>query len=470
MSGRPYPTFPIAIVDDEEYVLVGIENLLKSAGIGNVVAVREPKDLPCLIERLSVGVVLLDLAMPGIDGKELLALVRQNYPQTSVIVITGNTGLDNAVECMKLGAADYLTKPVEGARLTTSVRRLVEMQELARENLDMRDRLLSPRQERPEALGGIATAGVAMGPVLAYAEAIAPSSHPALITGETGVGKELFARALHDLSGREGQFVAVNVAGLDDAFFSDLLFGHRAGAFTGSQGSLDGLIDKAKNGSLFLDEIGDLSNSSQVKLLRVIETGEYYPLGSDLMKRSKARIIVATNRDIPAAMKAGEFRKDLFYRLHSHHLHIPPLRDRREDIPILVERFLDLSARELSKKAPTPPPELFGLLHSYDFPGNVRELRTMVFEAVNRHKDGVLSLRSFSDAMGERRQTALPGAPSLVFPDPLPSLKQVTELLVDEALRRASGSQSLAARLLGISPQAISKRLKSRRAKADGQS
>ena len=467
MSGQLYPDFPIAIVDDEDYVLASVAGILKSEGITNLIPIGDPAALLDLMAERSIGVVLLDLVMPGLGGRELLPRLRQDYPQASVAVITGNKELDIAVECMRLGATDYLTKPVEAARLTTTVRRLVEIQELMRENLDMRDRLLSPRRERSGAFSDIVTAGVTMDPVLRYAEAIALSSHPVLITGETGVGKELFARAIHALSGREGDFVALNVAGLDDSFFSDILFGHRAGAYTGAQVGLDGLIDRAKGGTLFLDEIGELSRSSQVKLLRIIETGEYYPLGSDLMKRSKARIVAATNRDLPVAIAKEEFRKDLFYRLHSHHLHILPLRERREDIPLLVEHFLAHSAAELSKKTPTPPPELFALLHSYSFPGNVRELQSMIFDAVNKHGDGVLSLRTFREAMGERRPSALAEPPRLVFPDPLPSLKQVTELLVDEALRRASGSQSLAAQLLGVSPQAISKRLKTRQARAD---
>ena len=469
MSDRLYPDFPIAIVDDEEYVLASVENILKSEGFGNVVAVRDAKDFLVLAEDLSIEAVLLDLMMPGTDGRELLARLRQERPQTSVIVITGNKDIDKAVECMKLGAADYLTKPVEAARLASSVRRLIQMKELERENLEIREKLLFPGRRRHPAFDTIATAGKSMGPLFAYTEAIAPSSHPVLISGETGVGKELFARAVHDLSGREGAFVAVNVAGLDDGFFSDLLFGHRAGAYTGSQGSLDGLIERAKNGSLFLDEIGDLSSGSQVKLLRVIESGEYYPLGSDLLKRSKARIIVATNRNLEKAIETGEFRRDLYYRLHSHRLHIPPLRNRKEDLPFLVERFFEQSAAELSKKIPSPPPELFGLLRSYDFPGNVRELRAMIFEAITRHEGGVLSLSCFKELMGERRQAAIPPSTTAAFPSPLPSLKELSELLFDEALRRAEGSQSLAAQLLGISPQAVSKRLKARKTKADNQ-
>ena len=466
MSAKTYPSFAVAIVDDEEYALVCLENLLRAEGITNVLPIKDPRSLPALIEESSIGIVLLDLALPGMDGRELLALLRRDHPQVSVIVITGNRDIDRAVECMRLGASDYLTKPVDGARMVISLRHLIELQELLRENLDMRDRLLRPRGEASAAFGTITTAGRTMGPLIDYAEMIATTSHPVMITGETGVGKELFARAIHEKSGREGEFVAVNVAGLDDAFFSDLLFGHRAGAYTGSQGGLEGLIERAKNGSLFLDEIGDLSHSSQVKLLRVIESGEYYPLGSDLLKRSRARIIVATNRDLDKAIETGAFRKDLFYRLNIHHVHIPPLRERKEDIAPLAELFIAESAAELSKRIAGLAPEFLEQLGSLDFPGNVRELRAIIFDAVNSHQGGKLTLRSYKKA-GEARRKEPESPAALTFPCPLPTLKELSELLFDEALLRAKGNQSLAARLLGISPQAVSKRLRTRQTRID---
>jgi transcriptional regulator with PAS, ATPase and Fis domain len=313
--------------------------------------------------------------------------------------------------------------------------------------------------------------------LMAYAEAIARSSHPVLVIGETGVGKELFSRAVHALSGRKGELVAINAAGLDDALFADLIFGHRKGAYTGADSDLEGLIDKARDGTLFLDEIGDLSLASQLKLLRVIETGEYFPLGSDLMRRGRARFIVATNRDLDAVVGASHFRRDLYYRLRGHQIRIPPLRERLGDLPLLVERFIASAAEELGKKPPLAPPELYPLLRGYTFPGNVRELQSMVFEAVNAHGtqgagasgSGSLSLSIFREAIGLASGGTAPHrppaeTPPLIFPNPLPSASELAELLFDEALKRAGGNQSVAARLLGVSPQAVSKRLKARKA------
>ncbi len=460
MSAVTYPAFPVAIVDDEETILASVTGILKAEGITNVISVQDPRRLEILIAERGVRVILLDLVMPVVGGVELLSRIRQDFPSVSIAIVTGNKDVDRAIECMKLGAADYLTKPVERARLVTTVKRLIEIQDLAAENQAIRDRLLDPGKARPLAFDPIIGTSAALDRVMRYAEAIAPTSHPVLITGETGVGKELFARAVHELSGRSGAFVATNAAGHDDTFFSDLLFGHRAGAYTGSTGALEGLLDRAKEGTLFLDEIGDLSRTSQVKLLRTIETGEYYPLGSDLMKRSKARIVVATNRDLDLAMADGSFRKDLFFRLNSHHIEIPPLRERMADLPVLVSHFIGKSATELGKTAPLPSPALLALLGGYGFPGNIRELEAMVFEAMTTHRGDFLGCEAFAKIAPACAVASKARSRVLDFPEPLPSLKEISELLVAEAMARAHGNQSVAARLIGVSPQAISKRLK----------
>ena len=192
----------------------------------------------------------------------------------------------------------------------------------------------------------------------------------------------------------------MNVAGLDDALFSDALFGHKRGGFTGADRDRPGLVEQAAGGTLFLDEIGDLSPASQVKLLRLLQEGTYFPIGSDVMKRADIRVLVATNRDLRALQASGGFRKDLYYRLQAHHLHLPPLRERREDLPLLVAHFLAKAAGLLGRPAPTPPRELVPLLALYSFPGNVRELEGLIYDAVSRHRSGVLSLRSFREKTG----------------------------------------------------------------------
>jgi DNA-binding NtrC family response regulator len=310
--------------------------------------------------------------------------------------------------------------------------------------------------------------------IFQYLESIAHSRQPILITGETGVGKELFAQAIHVLSELDGHWVVVNVAGLDDVMFSDTLFGHARGAFTGADRSRRGLIETANGGSLFLDEIGDLPQPSQVKLLRLLQNGEYMPLGEDRPRHSQAHIIAATNRDLWLLQRKGHFRKDLNFRLRTHHVHLPPLRERADDIPLLVDHFLVEAARELKKRKPTPPKELYTLLQTYAFPGNVRELRSMIFDAVSRHRAKVLSLEVFKEHMD--RENGGAGGPVQPVADldeaapfrgfqELPTIKEMTRMLIAEAMRRANGNQSIAARMLGISQPALSKRLKTQNAK-----
>jgi transcriptional regulator with PAS, ATPase and Fis domain len=262
--------------------------------------------------------------------------------------------------------------------------------------------------------------------------------------------------------------VPVNVAGLDDNVFADTLFGHKKGAFTGAEQARGGLLEQAAGGSLFLDEIGDLSHPSQVKLLRLLQDGEYFPLGSDVAKRSDARILVATNQDLNTLQTTSRFRKDLYYRLCDHHIHIPPLRERMEDLCLLLDHFLTKASTALSKSRPTPPEELLTLLSSYHFPGNLREMESMVFDSVSSHRSGKLSMDIFKSHIFQKppspnkeqpQQTQREGV-SVTFSERLPTLKELEQKLVDEAMRRAGGNQSIAALSLGITRQALNKRLK----------
>jgi two-component system, NtrC family, nitrogen regulation response regulator GlnG len=371
---------------------------------------------------------------------------------------------------MQAGAIDYLVKPVEASRLVASVRRALEVRALRAELLSLKERLLTDTPHHREAFAEIITQSKTMHAIFRYIEAIARSPQPVLITGETGTGKELVARAINRVAGGPGEFVAVNVAGLDDTMFSDTLFGHTKGAFTGADRPRDGLITQAADGTLFLDEIGDLAAASQVKLLRLLQDGTYYPLGADRPRQSRARIVVATNYDVSERLSAGLFRKDLYYRLRAHHIQIPPLRDRREDLPLLVNHFLEKAAQALQKPQPTPPLALYSLLKTYAFPGNVRELEAMAFDAVARHQGGLLSLQSFKvaiaagpPAMHDETEPATLMSLSSLFPDRLPTLSEAQGALIAEALRRADGNQGVAAGMLGLSRQALNKRLTRRK-------
>jgi DNA-binding NtrC family response regulator len=412
--------------------------------------------------------VVLDLTMPHLSGEDLLPEICRSHPGLPVIIMTGLNEIEIAVRCMRAGAFDYMVKPVEPMRLVSGVRNALEMRSMQREQAEIRARVFGDHQDRPEAFAEIVTASPRMAALFRYMEAVAPGPRPVLITGETGVGKELFAKALHLASGRTGGFVTVNVAGLDDQMFSDALFGHVKGAFTGADKPRTGLVAAAAGGTLFLDEFGDLSMPSQVKLLRLLQGNEYTPLGSDVVQRSTARIVAATNADLDAMQREGRFRTDLYYRLQSHQVHIPPLRERLDDLPLLLDHFLGEAASELGKPKPRPPQELLTLLATYHFPGNVRELEAMVYDAVSRHQSRMLSSATFEARIEAQRgnESGVPAPPGVPVEGPfalfteLPTLKSAQELLIREALRRAQGNQSVAAKLLGITQSGLSKALK----------
>jgi DNA-binding NtrC family response regulator len=303
--------------------------------------------------------------------------------------------------------------------------------------------------------------------VFRYAEAIAPTSLPVLVTGETGVGKELLARAVHTLSGRTGPFVAVNVAGLDDTLFSDTLFGHRRGAFTGATDDRPGMIRRAARGTLFLDEIGDLGGDSQIKLLRLLQEREYHPLGEDAPHTSDARLVFATNRDLEKLAAEGRFRKDLYYRLRSHRIHLPPLRERPADLPLLVDHLLASAAEAIGRRPPRASRELYAWCMRRSFPGNIRELEGLLADAVLRHPNGELTPGDLASASGDDAGVARPAdrgdaPPPDLFAQVLrlPTIAEAEELLIREALRRADGNQTLAARMLDMSRTTLNKRLK----------
>jgi DNA-binding NtrC family response regulator len=326
--------------------------------------------------------------------------------------------------------------------------------------------LLLPEQRETrdvsELFAKIVTRDRKMQTIFRYIEAIAPTSQAVMITGETGTGKELIARAIHDASGRSGEFVSVNVAGLDDIMFSDTLFGHSRGAFTGADRDRKGLIETAVGGTLFLDEIGDLNNASQVKLLRLLQEDEYYSLGSDKKMKSTARILVATNSSLEDMIKRGCFRTDLYYRLCSHHIHLPSLRERRNDIPLLVEYFSVKAAKELGRPIPKATTETLDMLALRDFPGNIRELKGVVMNAVAVSKPGTLVFRradqlGSTDAPLTSRIADFNGLPRPV--GRMPTLIEAEEYLIKDALRVSNGNQSAAATILGLSRQALNKRL-----------
>ncbi|MSN24269.1 MAG: response regulator [Geobacter sp.] len=458
----------ILLVDDEPAILKATSLMLQGRGFNKVLTASDSRDVMPMLAAETVSVVVLDLNMPGTSGQELLPQIIATHPHISVIVMTALDETQSAVECMRAGAFDYLVKPVESARLEATISKALEVSALSCEMSSLKDYLLSDRLNYPEAFSSIITRDKRMRSIFQYVEVIAPSQLPVLITGETGVGKDMLAKSIHNVCQCKGQFVAVNVAGLDDNMFSDTLFGHKRGAFTGADQARDGLLSRAAGGTIFLDEIGDLSDLSQIKLLRLLQEQEYYPVGSDVTRKSTARVVLATNKPLKNLMASGEFRHDLYYRLCTHQIEIPPLRERPDDIPLLMEHFIEKACAALGRQKLTMSHALMSQLKTYQFPGNIRELEAIIFDAVVRQAAGGLSV----DGGGHVIQGLGAGeiSPKAAQPEAdiekiksvfgcFPRISQMEDYLIVEAMKEVKGNQGAAAALLGITRQTLNKRI-----------
>ena len=456
-------SLPILLVDDDPQLLLTARLVLEHSGYTDTVSFTDGREALEYLEKHGASLIVLDLMMPEMSGIDALLRIEERFPHVPVIIMTGTNEVETAVQCMKSGAFDYLVKPIDRDRFIATIRRAFEMASLKREVTSLKKQLLSGEPSNAGAFSSIVTRSGKMLKLFQYIEVLAGTAQPVLITGETGVGKELLARTINTVSGLKGPFIAVNVAGLDDTIFSDTLFGHVRGAFTGADKDREGLIAKASGGTLLLDEIGEINIASQLKLLRLLQEGDYYPLGSDTPKKSRARIVAATNKSLSDLVDRGVFRNDLYFRLRGHQITAPPLRERMEDIPLLFDRFLEEAAEALNKKKPAVPPELFTLLATYNFPGNVRELKSMVYDALARHRTSVLSTESFrAIILGEHAadsHTRPIAEKILSATDRLPTLREAEDSLITEALRRSGGNQSIAASLLGINRSTLNKRL-----------
>lgn len=464
-SHRPKST--VLVVDDDERIAEMMALTLKTEGIADIRTITDSRHVLPFLKNTSVSLILLDMLMPQLSGRELLTLIRQEYPHLPVVMVTGLADVETVVECMRGGAYDYLVKPVESNRLIACVRNTLRVNDLQNEVSTLKQYLLSDQLKHPEAFAAFKTCSKKMRAIFQYVEAVSVGRQPILILGETGTGKELMARAVHQLSGVKGEFVAVNLAGLDDNMFSDTLFGHRKGAFTGAEQPREGLIRKASGGTLFLDEIGDLSHASQVKLLRLLQEGEYFPVGSDNLKRSDARIVASTNRNLLEAISQERFRSDLYYRLSVHKIELPPLRERSEDIPLLVVDFVEEAARATGKPPSALSTELLTQLRFLSYPGNVRELQGLVLDAMARHQDGLLTSEQFHlSIQPEHRAVASVRCSDylLTMFGHFPTFNEIENYLIDEALTLSANNLNLAASLLGITRQTITNRLKTRNA------
>ena len=438
----------VLVVDDDASNAASLQKIFQREGFRVLVAEGAKSALE-LVRKHKVEVVLTDLMMPGTSGLELLRALKQVSPDTEVVLMTAYGTVETAVSAMREGAYDFVEKPLKRLSIVKSVRKAAERQSLVAENRSLRQTIhkLTKRE--------IVGQSPALRRVLEVATQAAPSSATVLVLGESGTGKELLARVIHDASGRaKGPFVAVNCAAIPESILEAELFGHERGAFTGAFQRREGRFAKAAGGTLFLDEIGELSTAVQVKLLRVLQEGEYEPVGGDTV-RADVRIVAATNRDLRAEVAAGRFREDLYYRLNVIAITAPPLRTRREDIPLLVDHFVRTYAAKNGRAPLGVPEDVRRALVEYSWPGNVRELENVIERAVVLAKADRLSLADLPEGLLESAPRE-PGSITISVGVPL---DEVERLLLRETLRYAKGDKSVAAQLLGISTRTIYRKL-----------
>jgi DNA-binding NtrC family response regulator len=439
----------VLIVDDEEPNRTSLDKIFRREQMRVFVADGAKQALE-ILRTHRVQVVLTDLMMPGTSGLELLKGVKEVSPDTEVVLMTAYATVEIAVQAMREGAYDFVEKPLKRMQIVKSVRKAAERNALLAENRSLKQeiRLLSRR----EIVGQSPT----LRRVLDVAIQAAPSSATVLLLGESGTGKELLARTIHERSARaKGPFVAVNCAALPEAILEAELFGHEKGSFTGAIARREGRFARAAGGTLFLDEIGELSPHVQVKLLRVLQEGEYEPVGGDTV-RSDVRIVAATNRDLRQEIERGRFREDLFYRLHVIAITAPPLRARREDIPLLCDHFVGIYCAKNGKPRLEIAKAVMQRLYDYPWPGNVRELENVIERAVVLTRGDTVNEEHLPDFVRGASSGTQPE--SLVFAVGTP-LEEVELRLIRETLRHAKGDKSLAAQLLGISTRTIYRKL-----------
>ena len=442
----------ILVVDDQQRQRETLAQVLGKWGH----EVRQAADGPAALAKVKgepVDLILTDLRMPGMSGVELLENCREARPDIAVIVMTAYGTIEGAVEAMRKGALDFLTKPIDLDQLEVVVQRALDRGRLLKENRALRRRL-EETTTGFRLLGG----SEAMRELMGRAARAAETDATVLIRGESGTGKELLARSLHDLSPRaEGHFVAVNCAALPESLLESELFGHVKGAFTGADRNRPGRVMQAAGGTLFLDEIGDISPAVQVKLLRFLQEREYTPVGSESVMRADVRVVVATHRDLEAMIRQEAFREDLFYRLNVVNLFLPPLRDRRDDIPELVAHFLDRYARRYQRPVRTFSAEAMARLMTHDFRGNVRELENIVEQTVVMTPGEVVHSEDLPPVLAGDRKSDTGDLPTydMVQGDLPRWLEALEKKIIMETLAVFSDNQSSAARHLGLTESGL---------------
>ncbi|HDD52829.1 MAG TPA: sigma-54-dependent Fis family transcriptional regulator, partial [Thermosulfidibacter takaii] len=422
--------FRILVVDDDKAFLLLLTSILKDAGY-RVDRASSGEEALKKLRRFSPHLIIADLKMPGISGLELTEKVKEEHPEMEVVMITAYGTVDTAVRAMKLGAFDYITKPLKDPEeLRQLVARVFEKQQLKLENQLLREQL---SQDLPP----MDLIFLGMEDLRQEVEEVAPTDATVMLYGESGTGKSLIAKVIHHLSGRKGPFVEINCAAIPENLLEAELFGYERGAFTGATSTKKGKFELAQRGTIFLDEISEMGPSSQAKLLRVLQDGSFERLGGLATIKTDARVIAATNRNLKEALKEKIFREDLYYRLNVFPIEIPPLRKRREAIPQLVRYLTATMSKRLGKEITEIPKKVMDTLVKYPWPGNIRELQNVIERAVILSKGGRLAPPRLEE---EREEDFLEG-----------SLKELEKKAIERALEKFGGNRKKAAEYLGIS-------------------
>jgi len=448
------PANVVLVVDDEQGIVDSLTKIFKREGLHVLTATDGNVGLD-LLRKHRVGVLLTDLMMPRTTGMDLLKAARTVAPETEVVLMTAYGTVETAVEAMKEGAYDFVTKPLKRAHVVRIVRNALEQQKLVVENRALRAQLAEKRRR------AIIGTSLAWRRTMEMVMQAAPSEATVLLLGDSGTGKELLARAIHENSARVSKpFVTINCAAIPESILEAELFGYEKGAFTGATSSREGRFEAAHGGTLFLDEIGEMSRHVQVKLLRVLQEQELERLGDSGRSRSvDIRLIAATNANLAKEVQEGNFREDLFYRLNVIPIKVPPLRDRRDDIPLLVQHFVQVYAEKNGKAISGCTREALNLLCDYPWPGNVRELENAIERAVVLSRDDTIAADALPPEIRESSVTGV-GTPSLSFAVGTP-LSEIEMRVIRETLRHTRGDKRLAAKLLGIATRTIYRRLES---------
>jgi DNA-binding NtrC family response regulator len=444
------PCVHILVVEDEINIRGALVTMLEKKGY-QVRGVATAEEGMAQLEAVPAELVITDLRMPGIGGMELLRRLKRTWPDTEVVVMTAYGSIDTAVEAMRCGAYDYLTKPIDRERFPIVVEKALERQALSAENKQLRDRL-ETRTQFDQMVGE----SESMQRVYSLVEMVADSDATVLLMGESGTGKELISRAIHHKSLRaDGPFITMNCGALPDNLFESELFGYEKGAFTGAMATKMGRFELADGGTLLLDEVGELSLKSQVDFLRVLETKEFRRLGGTKLLTVNTRIIAATNRNLEEAVKQGDFREDLYYRLNVVPIRLPPLRERRDDIPLLAERFLSEFTARHRRDPKDVSLDAMRLLRLYAWPGNIRQLRNLMERLVVTVKDSIIQPEHLPEEIQAGKEDVRTMVVTLGT-----SLDQLEREMIQRTLIEITNHREKAAKLLGISPRTLQYKIK----------